>query len=398
MIINEEFYKYIQENADVESHRLRLSLSKKILSFDGGFAVTQIECRRKYKSKFKNFLENPEFLFPDSTSAEQASRLSIAKYHASLFPTDQDILDITAGLGIDSLTFAEKAASVLSIELNPLKAEILKHNSKVLNLKNLKVENSDSNEYLNSVDARFDIIFADPSRRDSNNRRLYNLADCSPDVLKLQEKLQEAAPKIFIKASPLLDITQTCKDFKNIKAIRAVGVDGECKEVLIEIEREYNTSSGILYEAVNLDKEGNLIYVFSSSSKESSDIKFCNIEDIRIGSFLLEPSAMVMKLAPWGDICLKYKAKKFDKSSNLFVTDEYPANFPGRVTVIKKCLTKKDRKSLEGFPASVVSRNYPVTADEIRKKFKLQEGNLNFIYATRVNGKPMMYLSEAITN
>ena len=105
---------------------------------------------------------------------------------------------------------------------------------------------------------------------------------------------------------------------------------------------------------------------------------------------------MIMKIAPWETICEKFSAKKIGKSSHLFISSSLPDNFPGRVTEIEKILKKQDRKSLSGFPASIISRNYPLSADEIRKSLKIKEGDNNFIYATRIEDKPIMILTKKI--
>lgn len=436
----ENLFTFVKENAHQDTDKLRLKLKQKNFDFNLDFALTQIECRKRFSTKLRKFLENSSFLFPDVVSGEQCSHPAVARFHASQIPPHtKSILDMTAGLGIDAMELAKVAKKVTAIDLNKTKAEILVHNAKSLNINNLDVFIADSIEFLkdpvlhlkfsqqlsgypyndpidiDTIPKVYDVIFIDPARRDGSNHRVYNLRDCSPDVIENIGLLRSKAKKVFIKASPLLDITQTIKDFPDVKSICTVGVKGECKEILIELDglkinqdngiiNEENSDSypskNILLEAINLDSEGNVLSRFSFQSQfpfpSNSVISYVETEnEFRPGTFILEPSAMMMKLSPWEEICETFKAKKFSSSSNLFITNELSANFPGRVTKFEKIITKKDRKSLMGLPASVVTRNYPLSSEELRKSLKLKEGDSNFIYASRVGKHPLVLLSKA---
>lgn len=115
----------------------------------------------------------------------------------------------------------------------------------------------------------FDVIFIDPARRGDQNARLYNLHDCQPDILSLLPLLRKRCDRLFIKASPLLDISQTILDFQELKSIRAISVNGECKELLVEVSRYYDNK--ILFEAIDLSNDSQIISRFSFHSKEGHD-------------------------------------------------------------------------------------------------------------------------------
>ena len=403
-----EFFNFINQNLHSDPFKLSLSAKKDNFPFDFDFAILQIECRKKCSDKLSDFLDFPEFLFPDRLSAEQASHQAVAKYHDSLISPGSSVLDMTAGLGIDSLTFALNGKSVTSIELNSEKAKTLQNNILTLGLSTIKAIESDSIEFLKNQESRFDVIFIDPSRRDSEKNRVYNFHDCSPDIITNLDLILSGANKVLIKASPLLDVTQTIKDLKKVKSIRAVGVKGECKELLIELSNEIkDNEEPILLEAIDLNTEGTVLSSFSDfftletrHSIQSDNIIDKTYDPIKtadlIGKYLLEPSAMIMKFSPWDTIARRFQATKLGKSSHLFVSETLPQYFPGRVTKIEKVITNKDRKSLKGFPASVVSRNYPLSSETIRKEYGLKESDQNFIYATRIGDKPIMLLTNKI--
>lgn len=420
---SQEFKDFIQEHLNSDPINLRLNLKQKNYSFNLNDAITQIECRQKTFTKLKEFISSSDFLFPDLISAEQASHQAVAKFHASFLNKEDTVLDMTAGLGIDALTIAMNTKEVIALDIDENKSKILVHNARILNIDNLNVECRDSILFLQEGNHKFDVIFIDPSRRGQDNQRLYNLRHCSPDVLSHQDLLLSKSDRILIKASPLLDLTQTIKDLSNIISISAIGVKGECKELLIELSNKSDNSKKITLNAINLDNDGNIISFFNDyknleflSSENIEKLENNNSHTLPIFSitlqelennlsdseiissyYILEPSAMIMKLAPWDAISIKYNAQKLGKSSNIFITDALPKEFPGRVSRIIKIIKKQDRKSLNGFPASVVSRNHPLSSQEIRKSLKLKEGDKYFIYASRFEDTPVIFLSESIS-
>lgn len=390
--------EFVNNNLNVETSKLLLNSKNRKADFDLNFAICQISSRKKHREKLRSFLLNKYFLFPDKISGEQASHEAVAKFHASLAKQNEKVLDMTAGLGIDAFCFGEKVKSVTTIDIDPNKSAILEHNRKILGLTNLNVICKDSIEYLIGSNIKFDLIFIDPSRRDSNNNRIYNLKDCLPDVVSNQSLMKSKSERILIKASPMIDISQTLRDLNNIKAIMAIGIKGECKEILIEIDSCNHKSTTI--EAINLDKDGQVLSRFAteypSPSENRSIIEYASLKEISKDKFILEPSAMIMKISPWKDICQKFKAKKLGVSSNLFISSEYPSEFPGRVTAINRIIKKQDWKTLKDLPATAVSKNHPLSSDQLRKSLDLREGDQYFLYATKIEEKPVIILSKAV--
>ncbi len=466
--LTKEFTTFVKRNLKENPSSLRLKHHGKAENFDVDFAITQIECRQKTKKKLKSFIANDGFIFPTQLAAEQASHEAVARYHASLIgkddslacvglsspfegtsPTEKGVslLDMTAGLGIDVMSMSRCCDHTTACELDEIKAEALIHNCEVLGLKNVEIITGDSSEWVEKSEKYFDLIFIDPARRNEDNARTYNFHDCQPDILKLQEILPSKTSRLLIKASPLLDISQTIKDIHGVKSIRAICVNGECKEVLVEAiysqkkqnwsaNEEKNTDSDlqagplanenkvrghyIIKEAIDLDDEGNLISFFKYSTPYqieqvqqqsekntesenrdenairhlSAGVIYAEEADIKPGSYLYEPNAAVMKFASWSELCQRFDGlKKLAPSSHLFVSEKHYAVFPGRILKIERKIEKKDRKTLKNLPVNVAVRNYPLSAVELRKQLKVKEGSDSFIYGTRLS-TPLLILAK----
>lgn len=404
-----DFFKFVEENINEDISKLRLKFHNKNTAFNLPLALIQIECRKKCVHKIPSFISNMLALFPDVVASEQASHEAVANYHSALAQGYERILDMTAGLGIDSMAFAKNGSHVVSCELNDNKAACLDYNRRVFNLNSLKVENIDSIAYLKETDNFFDMIFIDPARRGEGNSRVYNFKDCQPDIIQNIDLLLSKSKSVMIKASPLLDISQTLKDIPHVKSIRAISVHGECKEILIEASalQGLNTDTDILAEAIDLANDSSINSKFSylinplkksiDKNEDYSKKLYANIENIETGNYLYEPNATMMKLAPWKELSLRFPSlKKFSDSTHLFVSEELFPDFPGRKLLITDIPDKRKLKNLKGACLNVVTRNYPMSADNLRKKLNLKEGSDDFLYAGKIKSSTVLILATRI--
>lgn len=407
---SETFKEFVEAHAGEDAAMLSLKYHNKDLDFNLEQALTQIACRTKCAHKLYEFVSNREVLFPSVVSAEQSTNEGVAKFHAEIIGKSSDVLDMTAGLGIDAMAIAKVSDFVTACEIDSYKATVLEYNTKVRNIHNLNIINKDSVEYLKNHEASFEVIFVDPARRGTDNKRVYNFHDCLPDILSNMHLLLEKGKKIFIKASPLLDVSQTLKDIPHVLSIRAISVDGECKEILIEASKEFSNGK-ITAEALDLNLKGEIISKFSyqiqnqhesdqqknspSIVESSTTQEFASVAEVLSGAYLYEPNATMMKLAPWKHLFTQFPTlKKMAPSSHLFVSQSYLPNFPGRVTKISAIVNKPNRKKLKDTRVNIVTRNYPLSTEQLKKELQTKEGKDIFLYATRIGNKPILILSE----
>ena len=399
--INEDLFMFIEEHRNDDPKGLLLSLYGKDLPFSLPFAITQIEARKKNASKIPSFLSNTGFLFPDPVSAEQATDERVARFHSQLAGSGKKVLDLTAGLGIDAMSCTMNGNTVTACEINPLKSEILVYNAKCKGLRNFVVHNTDCCEFLRDNKEYFDIVYIDPARRDSNNNRTYSLADCEPDVLKLMPLIMSSTEHLMIKVSPLLDISKLIGEIENLQKIYAVCVKGECKELLLQVKADASYEG---YRVVDLGDDGVISDIEFSPEEicgDKTDINADNklAHEEESYTYLYEPNAGVMKLPQKKVLVCHYPDLiQVGRSTALFFSNEYYPDFPGRILKINRFLDKKNSRELAGSRLNVATRNYPLKPDELRKKFKLKEGDDAFLYAFRmgIKDKPVMCIANKI--
>lgn len=400
MEVSEKMIEFVSEHANSDVNALRLKYGGKKdseLDFDWEFALLQIEARKKTVKKLPNFLSYDSFIFPTLLSAEQASNEVIAKFHASLVRSSKTLLDLTAGLGIDDMTFAGHGVHVTACEIDTIKCKALKHNAKIIGIADrLKIINENSIDFIKKYDTQYDVVFADPARRNCSGKKLHALSDCQPDILASTSEILSVAPRLLVKCSPLLDLTQIRNTVADLNHIYIVCFKGECKEVLIDIKKE-GKFNGVT--VVDLDHDGEISRFFTefNSSNDNLSVALCDRKNPTEYLYLYEPNAGVMKTGAWSSLTSKYPGLlKADINTHIFFSDVRYDDFPGRVMQIISEPDKKALKALKGDKINIISRNHPLSAPQISKKYSLISGGDRFLYAIRYKNKPTFVIAEII--
>lgn len=401
-----ELLEFVSANSKADPANLRLRMAGRKLAFDLDFALTQIECRRKNARKLPSFISNPGFLFPSGLAAQQATDQEVARYHATLASSGSRWLDLTAGLGIDALSAAMAGHRVTAVEIESWKCDVLRHNAEVL----LGADNgfevwcADSQQIAEEAEAdEFDVIFIDPARRGEGDRRLYALADCMPDVTRLMPRLLAVAPTVIVKASPMLDVSEALRQLPSASEVEAVSHRGECKELLLICRREPRPRT---FAARMIGADGG-VASFQwrecpsdepglAGSASGADTVVSDAEPSAY-RWLYEPDAALAKLQPDKILAARWPSlRKADPNTQLYLSAEKIAEFPGRVTEIVGRPAARDLRKMKGEGITVVSRNHPESAEAIRARYRFGENGKRFLYAFRLDGKPTMLLTEIV--
>lgn len=149
-------------SAVTKLRKLHPALSGELISE----AVTQAELQRTLSSRWAG---NYSDLILTSSGIEQATRPAVANWRAewikSKFGSDVRILDLTCGLGFDSMALARSGLRVTAVELDPLVANCAAYN---LSPYDVEVICSDG---LAVDKSEYDLLFIDPMRRNPNSAR-----------------------------------------------------------------------------------------------------------------------------------------------------------------------------------------------------------------------------------
>jgi uncharacterized protein/THUMP domain-containing protein len=335
--------------------------------------ATQISAKAKCEKKLPTWFNGTAIYFPNKLNIEQTSSEITAKYKADLVVSGTELIDITGGLGIDSYYFAQQFKHVTHCETNSELSEIASHNFKALEALNITTVSKSGITYLENSEETYDWIYIDPSRRDVNTKKVFFLNQCTPDVTLHLDLLFKKSNNILIKLAPLLDISKAISDLQNVKEIHCVAIKNEMKELLFILEKNYTKSPKIVTI--------NIIYNEFQKYEYQLD-KISNIKYNFINKYLYEPNVAVLKSGGFKHLSEAFKLSKLHQNTHLFTAGKL-IDFPGRRFEVLAVLyfDKKQIKSkYQNTKANITTRNFPLSVRDIRKKFKISDGGLDYLF------------------
>ena len=394
-------------NAHLNDDVNKLALSKFPENIDKQFVIRQIQARQLLKKKLPSWSENNELLFPRRLSLEQCSSELTARYksivttnqHESprtdisadsreLVDENNTLVDLTGGMGVDTSFLSDNFDETIYVESQEELCELARHNFKVLG-KNITVVNDKAEDFLERC-PEVDCIYLDPARRDEYGRKMVSLHDCSPDAAELQDLLLKKAKTVMIKLSPMLDIDIIKKELKNIKEIHVIAVRNECKEVLVVLSRQ--DAESLSHQDIQLiTKDLREDWNFTFAEDEEQEVQWTLADSI--GKYLYEPGVACMKAACFKLLSQRFNLNKLHRNSHLYTSDELVVDFPGRIFEVigifpfdKKIKNNCSQLTAQSSKASIAVRNFPLTAEQLRKQLAFKDGDDFYIFGTTMKG------------
>lgn len=356
--------------------------------------VQQIAGWQVARTKVPSWAEVEGLHYPRHLSLEQCSSEQTARYKASLLSPGDTFVDLTGGFGVDFFFMSQPFQRRVYVEQQQELCDIARHNFDLLNHPCTVVCGS-ATEYLQQM-PHASAIYIDPARRDAHGARTYSISDCTPNVLELQELLVKKADRVIIKLSPMLDWHKAASDLQHISAIHIVSVQNECKELLLVL------ADGAMSEApvvcINLLADGtHQRFEYNPATNAQS----ANVNAKVNAIYLYEPNASIMKAGCFDEIGNFYQICKLSANSHLYVSDHEVKDFPGRRFQILSIPSMNKRELKEALRdidrANITVRNFPMSAEALRKRLRLKDGGDLYIFATTVgDGSHQLFICRKI--
>jgi alpha-glucuronidase len=190
----------------------------------------------------------------------------------------------------------------------------------------------------------------------------------------------------------MLDIKMGLQELRFVKKVFVVSVDDEVKELLFLCRSNFHDEPEI--NAVNLKRNETETFSFKFSEEANAIASFSGPK-----TFLYEPYSSILKAGAFKSIAVEYRLEKFEKNTQLYTSTDLVQNFPGRIFKIISEV-KPEKKSLgEFFPegkANVITRNYPLSVDELKKKTGLKDGGEKYLIGFSGHSKKFVVAAERI--
>lgn len=381
-LLKEEVRLFIHQHEQDDPGNIAL-LTNKISGVHASELAAQIAGRQKAKNKIQTYYAKDSIIYPPSLNLEQSSSEATAKFKTTLFEelgrTKEMVLaDLSGGFGVDSFFFSRALKKVIHVEPNNTLQEIAQHNHLALGADNILYVSKTAETFLSLPAESFDIAYVDPSRR-IENRKVFALTDCEPNIPVLQSKIFEHAKVLILKAAPLLDLSAGIKSLDYVKKVIVLSVDNECKELVFICEYDFKDEP--LISAVNILMKGrsHSTFTFTQSQEHNTTLDYTEP-----ATFLYEPNASILKSGAFKSIAKRFTVNKLAPSTHLYTANELLSDFPGRIFKVDH-ITKPEPKLIHSLipnkKANIITRNYPLSAEALKKKLKLMDGGDYYILA-----------------
>lgn len=364
--------------ADIPALLLRYSQdeAKKLL-------LQQLSAHQQIRKKLPGWYARFTLMLPPRLHLEQASSEAMAELKAQIIAQAGGALtDLTGGSGVDFWKMAPHAHQAHLLEPHAPLAHLTQHNLTELGVPG-QVTVQTAEDWLGQKGAVQELIYLDPSRRKAGQRQVH-LDDYEPRLRRWEQVLVRRGKRIWVKLSPLLDLTWLEKNLHYLHSLHVLAYRNECKEILVELREN---PSPPRRHAWHLDSDKPLQHQEQKRENQAGPLLSPPQR------YLYEPNVALRKAGLSDQVAGTYGLAKLHPQTLLYTSAENVASYPGRQWEVIAQHTPGS-KALRKGKYNVVSRNFPLAAQEIIRQWKLKPHKNRFLIATQNAEKK--YWLEAI--
>ena len=367
IMATEEFRQSVLRN--IERDPVVVALDKHVVN--ASLVATQVKYLQRAKHKLPRLYEAgciiPPRAFEQSSSEDSADVKAIS---------GGSLLDLTCGLGIDTMSFAERFDRVVALERDEVLARVVRYNLGLLGITNVEVVTTTAEEYLGRCEEHFDWIFVDPDRRSAEGKKMVRMEDCSPNVLEQMPHIERVADRLGVKLSPLFDVEEARRLFPQSE-VEVVSIAGECKELNV-YTRAPKEMLRIVIAGVGVWE-----YDFEATMAHPVTAPL----DVERAKYLIIPDVAMQKgrvaVAEFG----RY-AQIWSNNGYAFAESAPEGKIPARVYEIERIERynpKQLKRELRGVGVEILKRDTSLGIDAVRKATGMRAGSERVMAITSIN-------------
>ena len=367
IMATEEFRQSVLRN--IERDPVVVALDKRL--DNASLVATQVKYLQRARHKLPRLYNTgciiPPRAFEQSSSEDSAAVKAIG---------GGSLLDLTCGLGIDTMSFAERFDRVVALERDEVLARVVRYNLGLLGVKNVEVVTTTAEEYLAHCEEHFDWVFVDPDRRSAEGKKMVRMEDCSPNVLAQMPHIERIAGRLGVKLSPLFDVEEARRLFPQSE-VEVVSIAGECKELNV-----YTNASEERLRIV-VAGAGVWEYGFDATAAHPTMAPL----DVERAKYLIIPDVAMQKgrvaVAEFG----RY-AQIWSNNGYAFAESLPEGVLPARVYRIERLERynpKQLKKEFRGVGVEILKRDTSLGIDAVRKATGMRAGSERMMAITSIN-------------
>lgn len=366
-LLGEEARRLIEEN--INRNPIDIALAKGVSN--AGVIATQVKRLQRARKKLPSYYACRAILPPRAYEQSSSEECALRKPLSG-----ESVLDLTCGLGVDSLALSRHFKSVVTIERDEIVASVARENFKRLGVDNIEVICTSAEEYLAKCDRHFDWCFVDPDRRGESGEKMVRLEDCSPNIVALMPQIREKAERVCVKCSPLFDVEEAFRLFGECR-VECVSLAGEAKEVNIYID---GSAARLAAVAVGVGEVGfpyeERKAAFSPMPESLDEYRYVVLPDVALQHTRLVAQALRGECNVWSN-------------GGVALSREMPKRVLGRIFAVE-CICELDgafKKMMRGRKVEIYRRDFPMSNGEICKRYRCSEGGSERWCFTRIGDR-----------
>jgi len=372
-----EDWAFIAEHQAEDLAQLALQLAKRP-ELDRSFILAQVNGRQKAKEKLPDWAATAGLIFPSRLSMQQSSSQMTAQKKAE-YLAGGTLVDLTGGFGVDSYYLGQQFERVYHVEPQEELQEIVQANFSLLGFDRAEFFLGKAEEFLEQANLpTIDCFYIDPSRR-SEGQKVFRLDDCQPQLLEILPRLLELAPRVWVKAASMLDIQQALQQLGGkVRQVYILAWRNECKELLFEIGREPQPSPQIQIEEIYPKRAFSFPFTLAEEEQARADYG-------ALGSYVYLPHTGLLKAGAFKLLAERYGLSKLASNSHIYSSEKEISYLPGRAFRLIRAIPypSKAAKKLGLKKAQIISKNFGMSVEQLRKKLKIKQSGGGYLLASR---------------
>ena len=377
IMLSEEFRQSVLSN--VERDPVVVAMDKHIAN--ASLVATQVKYLQRARHKLPRLYEAgcviPPRAFEQSSSEESANIKNIG---------GGTLLDLTCGLGIDVMHFAERFERVVTLERDEALAKVVRYNFALLGIENVDVITTSAEEYVATTTEHFDWVFADPDRRSAEGKKMVRMEDCSPDVISLMPRLREIANRVGLKLSPLFDVDEAFR-LLPCSEVEVVSIGGECKEL--------NIYTGARHDVLRVVVAGLGSWEFTPEDMHVAPS--AESIDVERAKYLIIPDVALQK-ARVAIAAFKPYAQIWSNNGYAFAEELPEEVLPAKVYAIERIERynpKQLKREFKGVGVEILKRNTTLSVEGVRRATGIRAGSERVMAITSIGSESWIMLLKS---
>lgn len=377
ILSQEDTRQVIEQN--IERDPSSVALDRRVAN--SSVVATQLKYLQRARRKLPRMCEArcilPPRAFEQSSSEESAERKPIS---------GGSVLDLTCGLGVDTMALARRFERVVSLERDEALAEVVRYNLQLLGINNVTLVSCSAEEYVVSCNERFDWIFVDPDRRSDSGNKMVCIEDCSPNILSLMPELSKIAPRIAIKLSPMFDCAEAFRLLPSSE-VEVVSLGGECKELNIYTGAERDLLRvAVMGVGEWCFEPKDMLVEPTSNSLDRSSWHYLHIPDVA----LQKARVAIAHFAPYASIW----------SNNGFAISREPlacerACRSYEILSVEHYRPKELKRKYRGVGVEIIKRDTQHSVEAVRRAIGARAGSDALLAITDIEGETLLFELKA---